>query len=81
MTVPPLFGWQEILLLLLVLIVVAVTFFVITAAGPATSEQRDWQQFLEGRSRGSVTDVAADPDDWSGDPAEGAESAGRRPPA
>ena len=77
MTVPLLFGWQEILLLLLVLIVVAVAYFVVTAAGPATSEREDWQRFLEGRSRVPATDL----DDWSGDPAEGAESAGRRPPA
>jgi hypothetical protein len=77
MTVPPLFGWEGLLVLLLLVVVVAVAFFVITAAGPATSERQDWQRFLDGRSRGPGTDL----DDPTGEPAEGAESAGRRPPA
>lgn len=77
MTVPPLFGWEGLLALLLLLVVVAVAFFVVTAAGPASSERQDWQRFLEGRSRRPVTDL----DDPSGEPVEGADSAGRRPPA
>jgi hypothetical protein len=76
MTVPPLFGWENILVVLLVLVAIAVAFFIITAAGPAASERQDWQRFLESRSGRS-----ADPGDRAGEPVGGADVGGRRPPA
>jgi hypothetical protein len=76
MTVPPLFGWENILVLLLLLIVLVVAFFVITATGPAKSEREDWQQFLDARSRRSP-----DADEPAREPAGGADVGGRRPPA
>jgi hypothetical protein len=76
MTVPPLFGWENILVVLLLLIVLVVAFFVITAAGPASNEQEDWQQFLDARSRRSP-----DPGEPAGEPVGGADVGGRRPPA
>jgi hypothetical protein len=76
MTVPPLFGWENILLLLLVLLVLVVAFFVLTATGPANSEREDWQQFLDARSRRS-----ADPDEPADEPSGGADVGARRPPA
>jgi hypothetical protein len=50
MTVPPLFGWGEILAVLLLLVVVAVAYFVISAAGPDAHGRADWQASLEARS-------------------------------
>ena len=50
MTVPPLFGWWEILVLLVVLVVVAVVAFLFVGAGPAASGRSEWQAFLDGRS-------------------------------
>jgi hypothetical protein len=80
MTVPPLFGWENILVLLLVLIVLVVAFFVVTATGPARSEREDWQRLLDARSHRSP-----DPEDPPGQPSRervgGADVGGRRPPA
>jgi hypothetical protein len=50
LTVPPLFGWWEILVLLVVVLVVAVVAFLFLGAGPAASERSEWQAFLDGRS-------------------------------
>jgi hypothetical protein len=50
LTVPPLFGWWEILVLLVVVLVVAVIAFLFLGAGPAASERSEWQAFLDGRS-------------------------------
>jgi hypothetical protein len=50
MTVPPLFGWWEILVLLVVVLAVAVVAFLFLGAGPAASGRSEWQAFLDGRS-------------------------------
>ena len=50
LTVPPLFGWWEILVLLVVLVVVAALAFLFLGAGPAASGRSEWQAFLDGRS-------------------------------
>ena len=63
MTVPPLFGWENILVLLLLLVVLVVTFFVLTAAGPADSERQEWQRFLDARSRRAGAPTPAGPAD------------------
>jgi hypothetical protein len=81
MTVPPLFGWENILVLLLVLIVLVAAFFVVTATGPARREREDWQQLLDARSHRSP-----EPDEPSGERVGGADIGGadvggRRPPA
>ena len=50
MTVPPLFGWEEIATLLVLLLVVAVAFFVASAAGRSQSGRTEFQAWLDGRS-------------------------------
>lgn len=59
MTVPPLFGWENILLVLIVLVAVAVAFFVASAAGTDEDGRSEWQAGLDARSRDRV-DPAAD---------------------
>jgi hypothetical protein len=71
MTVPPLFGWGDILTVLALLVVLAVAFVVITAAGTDASGRAEWQASLDARS-GRRRYPTADPDDPSptgGDPA------------
>jgi hypothetical protein len=51
LTVPPLFGWWEILVLLVVVVAVAVLAFLFLGAGPADSDRSEWRAFLDGRSR------------------------------
>ena len=63
MTVPPLFGWQDILTVLAVLIALAVVFFLASATGRSADSRSDWQAGLDARSRERRL-----PDD---DPAEG----------
>jgi hypothetical protein len=66
MTVPPLFGWQDILTVLAVLIALAVLFFLASAAGKSVDGRSEWQAGLEARSR-----ERGFPDDGSADaPAE-----------
>jgi hypothetical protein len=66
MTVPPLFGWQDILTVLAVLISLAVLFFVASAAGRSVDSRSEWQAGLDARSRERRL-----PDDGSADgPAE-----------
>jgi hypothetical protein len=50
MTVPPLFGWGEILTVLVLLLVLVVAFLVVTAAAPASSRRSEWAAWLDGRS-------------------------------
>jgi hypothetical protein len=59
MTVPPLFGWENILLILIVLVAVAVAFFVASATGADADARSEWQAGLDARSRDRV-DPAAD---------------------
>ena len=50
MTVPPLFGWWEILVLLMIVVAVAAVAFMFLGTGPAASGRSEWQAFLDGRS-------------------------------
>lgn len=59
MTVPPLFGWENILLILIVLVAVAVAFFVASATGTDADGRSEWQAGLEARSRERVDPAAA----------------------
>ena len=66
MTVPPLFGWENIFVVLLLLIAVAVAFFVASAIGTGADGKSEWQEALEARSRERLdpaVDPAADPVD------------------
>jgi hypothetical protein len=51
MTVPPLFGWEDILTVLAVLIALAVVFFLASAAGRSADSRSEWQAGLQARSR------------------------------
>ena len=53
MTVPPLYGWENIVLLLVVLVVVAVAVGVLLSVGKAQTGRSEWQAWLDGRSAGS----------------------------
>ena len=50
MTVPPLFGWGEILTVLVLLLVLVVVFLVVAEAAPAGSRRSEWQAGLAARS-------------------------------
>ena len=50
MTVPPLFGWGEILTVLVLLLVLVVLFLVVAAAAPAGTRRSEWQAGLAARS-------------------------------
>ena len=50
MTVPPLFGWEDIALALALVVVAAVAGLVFLAAGRARSTQSEWRAWLDGRS-------------------------------
>jgi hypothetical protein len=51
MTVPPLFGWEDILTVLAVLIALAVLFFLASAAGRSVDSRSEWRAGLDARSR------------------------------
>lgn len=51
MTVPPLFGWGDILAVLGLVVLVAVAFVVFAAAGSDPRGRSDWEASLEARSR------------------------------
>jgi hypothetical protein len=64
LTVPPTFGWQEILTVLVLVIVVAVAFLVIGVVSASVNGRREWQAWLDARpSRHSHP--ASPPDDRS----------------
>ena len=50
MTVPPLFGWGEILIVLVLLLVLVAVFLVVAAAAPADSRRSEWEAELAARS-------------------------------
>jgi hypothetical protein len=50
MTVPPLFGWQEIAIVLVLLVALGVVFLVVATTRAGTGERSEWQAYLEGRS-------------------------------
>jgi len=50
MTVPLLFGWQNLLIVLLLVVVVTVGALVLLAAGKGDNTRADWQAWLDGRS-------------------------------
>lgn len=51
MTVPPLFGWEEILAVLGLVTAAAVAFLLIATVCTAVIGRWEWQAFLAGRSR------------------------------
>lgn len=67
MTVPPLFGWENILIVLLLLIAVAVAFFVASAAGTGSDSRSEWEAGLQARSRERL-EPAEDPVEGSAEP-------------
>jgi hypothetical protein len=50
MTVPPLFGWDDVLLVLALVVLAAVVAFAALAAGKARAGRTEWQAWLDGRS-------------------------------
>jgi uncharacterized membrane protein len=50
MTVPPLFGWGDILAVLALVVLVAVTFFVVTALGADSRGRSEFEASLQARS-------------------------------
>lgn len=60
MTVPPLFGWEEILTVLVLLIAGAVAFLVLGAAAATLSRRAEWEAWLDGRSS-PRSDPGSDP--------------------
>ena len=66
MTVPPLFGWENILIVLIVLIAVAVAFFVASVAGTDAEHRSEWQSGLDARSRERLDPAAHVPDRSTG---------------
>ena len=50
MTVPPLFGWEDLLTVLSFLIGLAVLFFLASAAGRSVDGRPEWQAGLDARS-------------------------------
>ena len=53
MTVPPWFGWGEVLLVLVLAAVVGLAAFVALVAGRDDSGRSEWQAWLDGRSPGA----------------------------
>jgi hypothetical protein len=51
MTVPPMFGWEDILTVLVTTIAVGLAFLVIGAVLASLSGRGEWQAFLDARSR------------------------------
>ena len=51
MTVPPLFGWEDIATVLVLLVAAAVAFLVIATARAGADERSEWQAWLDARSR------------------------------
>ena len=69
MTVPPLFGWGEILTVLVLVIAAAVAFLLVAAVLAAFTGQSEWQAFLAGRSRRRPRlSPASEPDESLGAP-------------
>jgi hypothetical protein len=62
MTVPPLFGWGDILAVLGLLVALVVVFLVVTAGAPAASRRSEWQAWLDARSR-TGHDAGSDAED------------------
>jgi hypothetical protein len=50
MTVPPLFGWGDILTVLVLLLVVVAVFLIVASAGRASSRRSEFEAWLDGRS-------------------------------
>lgn len=70
LTVPPTFGWEEILTVLVLVVVVAVAFLVAGVVAASMTERREWQAWLEARPSRQAQPVL-DPDDRFADEALG----------
>jgi hypothetical protein len=63
MTVPPWFGWQDVVTVVLVVMVVGVAFFLVMAAARSSAGGRsEWQAYLDARSH-----RRPDPDEGTSD--------------
>ena len=62
MTVPPLYGWENIVLVLVVLVVAAVAVGVLLSIGKAETGRSEWQAWLDGRSAGFPDDPGTRPE-------------------
>ncbi|TQN42836.1 hypothetical protein FHU33_2245 [Blastococcus colisei] len=63
MTVPPLFGWEEIATVLVLLVALGVAFLVVATTRAGAAERSEWQAWLDARSsRGQ--DPPTVPRDW-----------------
>ena len=62
MTVPPMFGWEDIATVLALVLVAAVVTFLALAVGRSQGGRSDWVAGLDARSR-TRREPAADPDD------------------
>jgi hypothetical protein len=51
LTVPPLFGWQEIAVVLVLLVVLGCVFLVVATTRSGSVERSEWQAWLAARSR------------------------------
>ena len=70
LTVPPTFGWQEILTVLVLVVAVAVVFLVIGVVSASLNGRREWEAWLDGRTSRHAQ-PARDPVDGSVDEALG----------
>jgi hypothetical protein len=63
MTVPPWFGWQDVIVVVVVMAAVGVAYFLVAAARSSAGGRSEWQAYLEARSSRQVR--PADHDDGS----------------
>jgi len=66
MTVPPLFGWGEILIVLVLLLVLVAVFLVVAAAAPAGSRRKEWQATLAARSNRAADPATSEREEFLG---------------
>lgn len=62
MTVPPLFGWENIVLVLALMAVVGLAFLLHSVARGSVHERADWQSWLEARSSRPTIPAGAVPE-------------------
>ena len=63
LTVPPLFGFENVATAVVVVLIVTVAAFLLLAAGTGGSGRSEWQAWLDGRRSGPTGDVLAQESD------------------